>query len=112
MQARVERFVEPALLLLLREQPAHGYGIQERLPAFAGEAGLDLGNLYRILRGLEQEGIVASTWQGELPGPLRRTYRLTEDGGRLLDRWAEALRANQDVISRFLNRYDEIERSK
>src|SRR5207248_6897449 len=30
--ARVERFTEPALLLLLRERPAHGYDLLERLP--------------------------------------------------------------------------------
>src|SRR2546425_33797 len=31
--ARVERFTEPALLLLLRERPAHGYDPLERLRA-------------------------------------------------------------------------------
>lgn len=110
VRARVERFVEPALLLLLRERPTHGYEIQERLPEVAGEGGVDLGNLYRVLRGLEQEGIVTSEWRGDLPGPVRRTYRLTDAGHRLLDRWAEALRANREVVSAFLKRYDEIER--
>ncbi|MGH3093493.1 MAG: PadR family transcriptional regulator, partial [Gaiellaceae bacterium] len=57
VQARVERFVEPALLLLLRERPMHGYELLERLPEMTGDEGrVDVGNLYRILRALEEEG--------------------------------------------------------
>ena len=29
----------------------------------------DVGNLYRILRALEEEGIVTSEWSADLPGP-------------------------------------------
>jgi PadR family transcriptional regulator PadR len=104
----VERFVEPSLLLLLRERPMHGYELIERLPDVAGTATpVDVGNLYRVLRALEEEGIVRSEWSADLPGPAKRTYELTADGRRLLDRWAEALRGAQGVISSFLDRYEE-----
>jgi PadR family transcriptional regulator, regulatory protein PadR len=107
VQARVERFVEPALLLLLRERPMHGYELLERLPEMTGEeARVDVGNLYRILRALEEEGIVRSEWSADLPGPAKRTYELTEVGSRLLDRWAESLREVRDVITRFSERYE------
>jgi PadR family transcriptional regulator, regulatory protein PadR len=107
VRARVERFVEPSLLLLLRERPMHGYELIERLPEVAGaETRVDVGNLYRVLRALEDEGIVASEWRADLPGPAKRTYELTADGRRLLDRWAEALHGAQDTISRFLERYE------
>src|SRR5918994_3461901 len=99
VQARVERFVEPSLLLLLRERPMHGYELLERIPEIAGEeVRVDVGNLYSILRALEEEEIVRSEWSADLPGPAKRTYELTEAGRRLLDRWAEALRQAQDVI--------------
>jgi PadR family transcriptional regulator, regulatory protein PadR len=108
VRARVERFVEPSLLLLLRERPMHGYELIERLPEVAGdETHVDVGNLYRALRALEEEGIVKSEWSAELPGPAKRTYELTADGRRLLDRWAEALRGAQDVIAGFLERYEQ-----
>ena len=107
VRARVERFVEPSLLLLLRERPMHGYELLERVPELAGEDGVDVGNLYRLLRALEEEGIVRSEWNAELPGPAKRTYELTEDGLRLLDRWADALRETQERISGFLQRYEE-----
>ena len=110
VRARVERFVEPSLLLLLRERPLHGYELIERLPELAGEGRVDVGNLYRLLRALEAEGLVGSEWSAELPGPAKRTYELTTEGRRLLDRWAEALRESQAVVQAFLDRYDRGER--
>src|ERR687888_2093713 len=74
VRARVERFVEPSLLLLLRERPVHGYELIERLPELAGEGRVDVGNLYRLLRALEGEGLVTSEWRADLPGPANRTY--------------------------------------
>ena len=72
VRARVERFVEPSLLLLLRERPLHGYELIERLPEVAGEGRVDVGNLYRLLRALEAESLVSSEWSAELPGPAKR----------------------------------------
>ena len=65
----VERFAEPAVLLLLRERPMHGYELLELLPPLVGEERIDVGNLYRFLRTLEEEGVVASEWSADLPGP-------------------------------------------
>ena len=102
--------MEPSLLLLLRERPLHGYELIERLPELAGEGRVDVGNLYRLLRALEAEGLVSSEWSADLPGPAKRTYELTDDGRRLLDRWAEALREAQRDVQGFLDRYDQDER--
>jgi PadR family transcriptional regulator PadR len=86
----------------------HGYELIERLPEVAGaETRVDVGNLYRLLRGLEEEGVVTSEWSAELPGPAKRTYELTDEGRALLDRWAESLRKAQGVLSSFLERYGE-----
>src|SRR4051794_5032519 len=100
--ARVERFTEPAILLLLRERPAHGYDLLERLPELTGEERVEMGNLYRLLRGLEDEGLVSSEWQDG-----KRTYELPERGLQLLAHWAEALRRTQERTERFLERYEE-----
>ena len=105
--ARVERFTEPAILLLLRERPAHGYDLLERLPELTGEQRVEMGNLYRLLRGLEEEGLVASEWDDDSPGPAKRRYAISEHGLQLLDRWVEALRSSQQRTERFLERYEE-----
>jgi len=106
VRARVERFAEPSLLLLLRERPRHGYELIELLPELVGGERVDVGNLYRILRALEDEGLVVSEWRADLPGPARRTYELTPAGLRVLDQWVEALRRAQDGIQTFLDRYE------
>jgi DNA-binding PadR family transcriptional regulator len=89
----------------------HGYELIELLPEVAGdETRIDVGNLYRVLRALEEEGIVTSEWSAELPGPAKRTYELTAEGRRLLDRWVESLRDAQGVIVGFIERYEQGER--
>ena len=101
--ARVERFTEPALLLLLRERPAHGYDLMERLPELTGEQRVEMGNLYRLLRALEEEGLVSSEWDAASSGPAKRRYAITETGTRLLEQWVDALRSSQGARIGFSN---------
>ena len=72
-------------------------------PELTGEQRVEMGNLYRLLRALEEEGLVSSEWDATSPGPAKRRYALTETGARLLDQWVEALRelagAHQSVFS-------------
>jgi PadR family transcriptional regulator, regulatory protein PadR len=106
VHARVERFTEPALLLLLRDRPAHGYELIESLEELAPGVRADMGNLYRSLRAMEAEGLVTSEWDAEAPGPAKRRYELTPAGGRLLDGWAAALGKTRERIDGFLRRYE------
>ena len=72
----------PSLLLLeLTEGPAHGYDLIERLRL----AGSRSGTVYRSLRALEDDGLVASGWETtQKRGPARRVYRLTPAGRKAL----------------------------
>ncbi len=103
VRARVERFGEPALLLLLSEGPTHGYELLDRLPELVAEERVDVGNVYRALRALEEEGLVVSEWQADLPGPAKRTYTLTEDGETALAAWRHALETLRDGLTAFLD---------
>ena len=107
MRARVERFGEPALLLLLARRPTHGYELIEQLPALLGEDRVDVGNLYRALRSLEEEGLVTSEWSDDLPGPTKRTYTLTDDGHELLASWLGAVEELRDSLTGFLEHAQE-----
>src|SRR5262249_15458230 len=71
-----------------------------------GETRVDMGNLYRVLRALEEDGLVSSEWQADAPGPAKRIYELTPEGRRLLDEWATALRHSRQRIGIFLERYE------
>jgi PadR family transcriptional regulator PadR len=103
VRARVERFGEPATLLLLSRGPTHGYELLERLPALLGEDRVDVGNVYRALRALEEEGLVDSEWQADLPGPAKRTYTLTDDGRAALEAWLAALGSLRDGLAGFID---------
>jgi DNA-binding PadR family transcriptional regulator len=108
VRARVERFAEPALLLLLAEGPSHGYELADALEELLEEGRVDFGNLYRLLRSLEGEGLVASSWSEDAPGPLKRTYELTGEGAALLGTWSASLRSGQERIAALLERYEAV----
>lgn len=106
LPALPKKFVRPALLLLLLEQPAHGYELLERLEPFRF-ARPDPGGLYRNLRALEDAGLVRSAWQRSNAGPDRRIYELTRAGREELHAHAKALAATNQTLQVFLSRYRE-----
>jgi poly-beta-hydroxybutyrate-responsive repressor len=101
-----KKFVRPALMLLLLEQPAHGYELLERLQQL-GFRRADPGGLYRNLRALEMDGLVSSSWQQSSAGPDRRIYELTRQGREDLHAQAKALAATSHTLQVFLSRYNE-----
>ena len=107
VRARLERFTEPAVLLVLRDTPGHGYELLEELQALMPGERIDMGNLYRILRSLEREGLVSSTWDEEAPGPAKRVYVITQSGRRVLAQWVGAFKKIELQIAAFTRRYEE-----
>lgn len=98
-------FVLPCLLLLLREGPAHGYDLVERLVPFGFTS--DPPVVYRNLRRMEAEGLLESSWDTGGKGPARRVYQLTPRGSAHLDAWTIAVRYQRDVLDGFLARYSD-----
>ena len=107
VRARLERFSEPAVLLLLRDAPANGYELLDQLPELMPGERVDMGNLYRILRSLESEGLVSSTWDDLSPGPTKRIYAITDSGRTVLDQWVGAFSKAQQQIEAFVRRYEQ-----
>jgi PadR family transcriptional regulator, regulatory protein PadR len=99
-------FLQPCILLLLREEPAHGYDLMQRLRPF-GFVRDDPGRLYRALRALEEEGVVRSAWETSSIGPDRRIYELTRAGVEELHEAATGLSDAAGVLDVFLTRYGE-----
>jgi poly-beta-hydroxybutyrate-responsive repressor len=105
-QVLPKNFLRPCLLLLLREHPAHGYDLLERLRPL-GFSREDPGRLYRALRGLESDGLVRSVWEKSTTGPDRRMYELTRSGMEVLHESAKALMTTDQILDVFLSRYSE-----
>ena len=99
-------FLRPCVLLLLRESPAHGYDLLERAKAF-GFTRWDPGGLYRVLRALEEEGLVRSAWEPSPQGPDRRIYEITRKGAERLHQEAQSIGLTAEILDRFVSRYGE-----
>src|SRR3954462_9220524 len=105
-QVLPKNFLRPCLLLLLREQPAHGYDLLERLRPLGFNRD-DPGRLYRALRSLESDGLVASVWEKSTAGPDRRMYELTREGMEELHDAVVGLKATGEILDLFISRYTE-----
>jgi PadR family transcriptional regulator PadR len=101
--------MEPFVLVLLAGGGAHGYSIISQLEEM-GITGtnVDIGQVYRTLRELEQAGHVTSHWSDDPAGPRRREYELTESGYAELDGWAAVMKERTRLIGEFDARYFEV----
>jgi len=100
-------FIQPRLLLELARQPAHGYELMETLDKNDDMIAADPGNVYRMLRSLEDDGLVRSNWDTSNAGPARRVYTLTAEGIEFLDAWVVNLREARKRIDHFLLEYED-----
>jgi DNA-binding PadR family transcriptional regulator len=99
--------MEPVLLLLLHQGLSHGYGLLEQLDGY-GLGHVDPSAVYRALRDMEEQGLVASVWdEQETQGPPRRVYRLTGEGNEALATWIAELRETQRHIGHVLESYQQ-----
>lgn len=104
---RIEGFIIPCLLLLLKKQPSHGYELMEKLENLPFlEAVPNPGVVYRHLRNLEEEGMVESKLEPGSGGPARKIYSLTPEGEGYLKGWAVNIRNRQSLLEEFLTAYE------
>ena len=100
VRGRVERFIEPALLVLLSEQSAHGYQLVDRVAGLVpanGRARWSLPRAWRARRGRAGDVRMGRS----RAGPAKRMYELTPAGRDLLRAWAKALKQTQVVVDAF-----------
>ena len=100
------RWMEPFVLVLLAGGGAHGYAITAQLEEMGITGGaVDIGQVYRTLRDLEEAGQVTSSWSAEPVGPQRRDYELTHAGYAAIDAWAAVMKERARLIGEFNARY-------
>jgi PadR family transcriptional regulator PadR len=95
------------LLLLLAEQPSHGYELAERLKKWGFELA-GPGPVYRELRVLEEGALVRSAWSPSHSGPVPRVYELTVTGRRALNRCAEELEEMGALLRAFRDHHGQL----
>jgi DNA-binding PadR family transcriptional regulator len=94
VEAELRRGVLQLVALCLLDTPRYGYDLVRLL----SQAGFDVeeGTLYPLLRRLEQQGTLVSTWDTQAARP-RKYYRLSEEGRSLRDDLAAAWRRVRDA---------------
>ncbi|MHB8894841.1 MAG: PadR family transcriptional regulator [Candidatus Geothermincolia bacterium] len=106
LAALSNRFLRPYILLLLAEEPAHGYELIGKLSSFGIDQGsTDPSILYRVLRTMESEGLLVSKLDPSGSGPARKVYELTDEGHEVLHMWAAKLSQMSDFFGKFAERY-------
>ena len=98
------RLVQPAIAALLAEEPLHGYLLVQKLAGMAmfRDQAPDPTGVYRTLRAMEEDGLLASTWDFGDVGPAKRRFELTKDGQACLERWTQTLEEYADSINDLL----------
>jgi len=102
--ATPRNWMTAVILLLLRDWSSYGYDLMERMAAF-GFAAMNPGSLYRVLRQLEKDGMVSSTWDTSGQGPARRMYAITEAGEAYLKLWASGIEQYRTMMNTFFRLY-------
>ena len=102
--AAPRHFLLPAILLLLAEEPRHGYSLAK------GVHELQLGrvdrpSVYRALAQLEADGFIGSLPEVPMAGQNRRVYNLTAQGEQALRLWMGVIKQERDGLDRVLRRY-------
>ena len=106
------RIVEPMMLLLLANEPMHGYRLVERLAEKFGVTGLPPQTVYRALQDMEARAWVGAEWDTEsTQGPPRKVYQVTEVGLAALDAWSLEIQELRRNLESFLTLYQGLKSS-
>ena len=106
------RLLRPAIMAVLAKEAVHGYLVMQRLEQmdmFKGHPP-DATGVYRLLKSMEDDGLVSSAWDLADSGPARRIFKLTADGHACLQEWLRTLRRYRDAMDELLDLLDEVPR--
>lgn len=102
--AAPRHFLLPAILLLLAEEPRHGYSLAKGV--YALQLGrVDRPSVYRALAQLEADGLIRSSPEVPPAAQSRRVYTLTAQGEQALRLWMGVIKQERDGLDRVLRRY-------
>jgi len=99
-------FLQFVVLSIIEQEPKYAYEIKHQVYQVTGGAfDIDLNNLYKKLRSLENEKILKSTEKPSSQGANRKYYSLTPFGNKF---FSEVLTLMNPVIGLFYGRMQKI----
>lgn len=100
----LDKLIQPAILAVLAQEPAHGYRIAEQIgeiPGFLHDKP-DVSGIYRFLKAMETKRLVVSSWDTPGRGHAKRLYEITANGRACLVRWVGTLEQHLTAITALL----------
>jgi PadR family transcriptional regulator PadR len=98
-------FILPAILLLLNEEPSHGYVLFHKLSELGVmDADMSPATVYRVLSKLEEEGLTSHEYADDGQGPVRKVYTLTGEGEEALAWWRSHIEKARGFLDWFVKR--------
>lgn len=95
-------FMFPAILLLLDEEPSHGYSLLHKLFELGiTDASMSPATVYRILSRMEDEGLTVHEHADDGQGPTRKVYSLTDEGREALAEWRSHIERTRKLLDWF-----------
>lgn len=90
-----------AILTIVRSKPTHGSEIHQ---ALKDKFNMDVPKplVYGLLRIMEHQGFLASSWEIKESGPAKRVYTITEEGLDYLAMALDKLKKAREVIDRII----------
>lgn len=100
-------FLYPAVLLLLAEEPRHGYRLVDPLIGM-GFGPVDRPSVYRALADLESDGLLTSWNAAPSAGSVRHVYAVTDAGRLKLRAWMAAVAEQTRRMERLVDRAEQL----
>ncbi|MGH9128214.1 MAG: PadR family transcriptional regulator [Acidimicrobiales bacterium] len=100
-------FLYPAILLMLAEEPRHGYRLVDALLSL-GYGPVSRPSIYRALGELQHDGLMHSWTTDSTAGSPRQVYELTDKGTSTLESWMGVILVERDCLDRILARYAKV----
>jgi PadR family transcriptional regulator, regulatory protein PadR len=106
---KAERYIQPSILMALKQKPSYGYELIQEISRFGFVEGpAPPGMIYRHLRDLEEDGLVSSEWKTDEAGPAKRMYVITSDGMEILGFWIAHMKSQANKLTDFIRMYQDI----
>jgi DNA-binding PadR family transcriptional regulator len=100
-------FLYPAILLLLSEEPRHGYRLVDSLLRL-GFGPVDRPSVYRALADLDHDGLVECRRDTPTAGGTRNVYEVTAAGRATLETWVQVLAQEEAQLGQMVRRFGDL----
>lgn len=101
-----KRWLRILILWTIFEKSLYGYVILKSIEDVSrGTQSVKTGALYTILRRMEKEGLIVSSWERSDKGPEKRMYKISPSGKNFFKNNLEMICARKPIMDKLIKFY-------